>query len=99
MNGGIDDGLDWQHWLGFWSNNERNRDVKAILGYAALIVMGLALGIGGWKLERWLNWKLDYGRKVDRRIEQLEKRIEALEQRDANKEVSGGRSTSAGLDG
>ena len=37
-----------------------------------------------WKLERWLNWKLDYGHKVDRRIEQLEKRIEALESQSAN---------------
>ena len=58
--------------------------MKAIFGYAVLIVLTLALGIGGWKLERWLNWKLDYGRKVDRRIEQLEKRIEALERRTAN---------------
>jgi len=47
--------------------------------FAVVLIVVLTLGIGGWRLERWLNWKLFYGAKVDRRIEMLERRITALE--------------------
>lgn len=59
----------------------------------------LAFGIGGWKLERWLNWKLDYGHRVDRRIEQLEKRIRALEHQSANANMRRDSSAPGGNDG
>jgi len=50
--------------------------LKRIAAFAVVSSALLALGIG--------SWKLDYGYKVDRRIEQLEKRIEALERQSAN---------------
>lgn len=53
--------------------------LKRIAAFAVVSTALLAVGIGGWKLERWLNWKLDYGAKVDRSIETLERRITALE--------------------
>ena len=53
--------------------------LKRIAAFAVVSTALLAVGIGGWKLERWLNWKLDYGAKVDRRIETLERRITAIE--------------------
>lgn len=53
--------------------------LKRIAAYAVVCSALVALGIGGWKLECWLFWKLDYGHKVDRRIETLERRIVALE--------------------
>lgn len=53
--------------------------LKRIAAFAVISTALLAVGIGGWKLERWLNWKLDYGAKVGRRIETLERRITALE--------------------
>jgi len=38
-----------------------------------------------WKAERWFNWKVDYGGRVDDRIEQLEERIDVLEANENNK--------------
>ena len=69
--------------------------LKRIAAFAVVSTALLAVGIGGWMLERWLNWKICYGRKVDRRIEQLEKRIEALERHTANAQISGGAANSA----
>lgn len=53
--------------------------LKRIAAFAVISTSLLAVGIGGWKLERWLNWKLEYGHKVDRRMEQIERRVTALE--------------------
>ena len=53
--------------------------LKLIAVFAVASIALLAVGIGGWKLERWVNWKLDYGSRVDRRIETLERRITAIE--------------------
>jgi hypothetical protein len=53
--------------------------IKRIAAFAVVSTALLAVGIGGWKLERWINWKFDYGAKVDRRMETLERRVTALE--------------------
>jgi len=53
--------------------------MKDIMGIVGVGIVVIVVGLGLWKLERWVNWKLSYGNKVDGRIEQLEKRVEALE--------------------
>jgi len=53
--------------------------MKKLTGYILLILFFALLWFGGWKLERWINWKFSYGNKVETRIEQLETRIEQLE--------------------
>ena len=58
------------------------RIAESLLLYARLtaaVAIVLALIIASWKLERWLNWKLDYGNRVDQKLEALELRIRALE--------------------
>lgn len=47
--------------------------------YAFMLALAVALGYGGWCLERWINWKFSYGEKVEERLERVEKRLEALE--------------------
>ena len=47
--------------------------------YALIIAALVAIGYGGWCLERWINWKFSYGAKVEARLERVEKRLEALE--------------------
>jgi|AntAceMinimDraft_18_1070375.scaffolds.fasta_scaffold301419_2 cytochrome oxidase assembly protein ShyY1 len=53
--------------------------MKTILAFLLAITVIIILAFGGWKLERWANWKLSYGGKVDAQITQLKKRIEVLE--------------------
>jgi hypothetical protein len=48
-------------------------------GLIVVCILWLAFAFACWKGERWLNWKLDYGHKVDRRVEALEQRVTALE--------------------
>ncbi len=45
------------------------------------LIIAIAFSFGCWKFERWINWKFDYGQRVEERIDALEKRIEALENR------------------
>jgi len=40
--------------------------------------------IAGFKIDRWFNWKLSYESKVNKSIEQLQKRIEILENKEVN---------------
>jgi cytochrome oxidase assembly protein ShyY1 len=54
--------------------------VKTGMLVVALII-AIAFSFGCWKFERWINWKFDYGQRVEERIDALEKRIEALENR------------------
>jgi len=54
-------------------------DMSSFKNLAFWAAFFLALSIGGWKAERWMNWKLDYGKRVDQRIERLEQRVAALE--------------------
>ena len=53
--------------------------VVNLLVVVVLSVLFLGFLFGCYKLERWINWKLDYGGRVDSRVESLEKRIEKLE--------------------
>ena len=56
--------------------------MKIVVFYIIGIVIALIVAYGGWKLDRWVNWKFDYGKKVTavtQRMDALEKRIEALE--------------------
>jgi len=57
--------------------NEGTKMKTAI--YALIIAALVAIGYGGWCLERWINWKFSYGAKVEARLERVEKRLEALE--------------------
>jgi len=60
-------------------------NLKIYIAFVIAVIIIAAFGIGGWALERWINWKMYYGNQVNPRIEQLEKRIEALEKKSANK--------------
>ncbi len=53
---------------------------NVLLGCLVFIVVVL-IGFGTWKLKRYVNWKFSYGGKVSAKIEQLEKRVEALEKK------------------
>lgn len=53
--------------------------ISACIFVFMLVIVAIGLGYIGWRLERWMNWKLCYSSKVDQRIEQLEKRIEKIE--------------------
>ena len=55
--------------------------MKETIAFIVVLFVAIFLGILGWKAERWVNWKLSYGSKVEQRIEKLEKRIEQLENR------------------
>ena len=54
-------------------------ELLTLLGTLALIV---AIALGGWKLSRWLNWRLSYGPKVEERLAKIETRLDALETRE-----------------
>jgi len=56
-----------------------NDDYRFAWLYALIVVIALGLGIGAWKLKRWIHWKFIYGPKVEQRIEQLERRVQSLE--------------------
>ena len=47
-----------------------------------IIIIMIVVGYIGWRVERWWNWKFSYGNKVETKIELLEKRVEALEQKE-----------------
>ena len=50
-----------------------------ILAMLVALAVSIPIGYGGWRLQRWHNWKFSYGAKVEQRIQALENRIEALE--------------------
>lgn len=63
-----------------------NSTTKRTGGFAGARFLGFIAGslavlvaFGGWKLERWLNWKFDYGSRVEQRLQEVEKRLERLE--------------------
>jgi hypothetical protein len=60
---------------------DSNRLSTGMVGIAIIIVS--LVGIAGWCLERWINWKLSYGPAVEQRLESIEQRIEELEKRNA----------------
>ena len=53
--------------------------IKEIAVYTVVALVFVAIAFSGWKLERWINWKFDYGSRVDSRIEKLEERVRVLE--------------------
>ena len=59
--------------------DDKKLNVAGCLGILAVLVGILAVAYGGYRLERWWNWKWSYGPRVEKRIEKLEKRIEKLE--------------------
>lgn len=50
-----------------------------ICSVAIMCLVALLLGYSGFKFERWINWKLDYGKRVEKRLESIEKRVKELE--------------------
>lgn len=59
--------------------NQAKNDCIFVFVMVLMIIGAIGLGYIGWRLERWMNWKIFYSGKVDQRIEQLEKRIEKIE--------------------
>jgi len=55
------------------------RELKLVFVWIGIVVCLILLGLGGWKLDRWINWKFDYGRRGNARDEKLEGRVDALE--------------------
>uniref|UniRef100_A0A6M3LDN3 Uncharacterized protein n=1 Tax=viral metagenome TaxID=1070528 RepID=A0A6M3LDN3_9ZZZZ len=60
-----------------------NKNVPPYILFLFIIPFFLLLGFLGWKLERWINWKWDYGQRVEQRIEQVEQRLDRLENQNA----------------
>lgn len=52
--------------------------MKEIFIWLGLIILFIALCVGAFKLERWINWKLDYGSRVDIQVEYLHKSIDSV---------------------
>jgi len=53
--------------------------MKDAFVHIVIVVVIVVVMIAGWQAKRWLNWKVSYGPLVEQRMEQLEHRIEALE--------------------
>ena len=53
--------------------------IKEAFIVVLVIILVVGITLLSWKAERAVNWKLSYGGKVDKKIEQLEDRIEQLE--------------------
>ena len=51
---------------------------KAI-AFLMMVIVVIAISVGGWYLTRWVHWKLMYSGKVKAEIGRLETRIERLE--------------------
>jgi uncharacterized membrane-anchored protein YhcB (DUF1043 family) len=51
-----------------------------VISIIALAVF-IGLFVGGFWLERWVNWKVSYGPKVEHRLERVEARLDSLESR------------------
>ena len=50
-----------------------------MMSYIVVGSLAALLAYGGWKLERWLNWKFDYESRVEQRLQDIEKRLDHLE--------------------
>jgi hypothetical protein len=53
--------------------------VKTVVWFVCFTLILIVVSWGGWTLERWLNWTLFYGEKVEKRIEELDQRLKAIE--------------------
>jgi len=53
--------------------------MKETIIFTVFLIVAIILGILSWKFERWVSWKFNYGNKINVKIEQLEQRIENLE--------------------
>jgi len=53
--------------------------MKDILGILAVLCIVVAVAIGGWKLERYINYKWEYGPLIQAEIKPLTERIQKLE--------------------
>ena len=53
------------------------KKIIIIFLFSAMIII---LSFASWEIERWINWKMSYGPKIEQRIEKLEQRIEKLEE-------------------
>jgi biopolymer transport protein ExbB/TolQ len=57
--------------------NELSVFVAPVLG----IIAAIFLVVGGWKLERWINYKISYSSQVTEQVQPLVDRVSALEKR------------------
>lgn len=44
-----------------------------------IAIFAFAMVVLSWRAERWFNWNFGYGPKVEKRISELEARVERLE--------------------
>ena len=62
------------------SFNAHVRTAMGWLAYAVVVLIVIAACLSGWVVERNLNWRYSYGPKVEKRLGELEKRVEKLEE-------------------
>jgi hypothetical protein len=55
------------------------RELASVAIVFLIVVFGVAYL--RWRFERWVNWRWDYGGRVEQRIGDLEERVEQLEAR------------------
>ena len=51
---------------------------KMVVGLA-IVALWIVLTVAAWKAERWANWRLDYGSRVEDRLEEIEERLQRIE--------------------
>ena len=56
-----------------------NKKSKFLIVPVVILLVVLFI-IGAWLFERWINWTFSYGGKVEQRIEQIEQRLDILEE-------------------
>lgn len=59
--------------------------MKQLAFYTRVFFLLLAIGFASWKVQRWAHWKFSYAGMIEPRIEQLERRVDAIER--SQKEV------------
>lgn len=52
-----------------------------IAGPIIIVITAILLVIGGWKLERWINYKMSYSSQVTSQVQPLVDRVTVLEKR------------------
>jgi len=52
-----------------------------ILVVAAIIAILCGLGYLSWRVERWANWRFSYGPRLEGRLLEVERRLDALERK------------------
>ena len=57
------------------------KDKPKFIAEVIIVIAVLIAAYGGYKFERWVNWKLVYESNVESKLEELNKRINELQLR------------------